>query len=279
MRDRFRELLRRHLQPPQGQRLRRRRAQLRPPKRQTLRHHPGVARRHLGGDRRRGLHAHREHALHRRGLRRLFRSPERERHPDDHALGLRRPAAGVARAGGVRAPRLRPALATGHRAIRARWRRSCSRTRRLPTRSRPAGRRHALGSAFACCTRRIDRRGHVDGDAEGRPTNRRPADYARLIMRRRPAAVLRRLPAGYPSDHRRSPVFLPHHQARRSVPGRVRPIDAVRQRPERAADADGHLGRAGAAVRGRTARDWRAVTGASGFRRSSTSERSAPDSC
>ena len=74
----------------------------------ALRHHPGVARRHVGGDRGRRLFAERELALHRRGLRGLSRASHRPRRPQHFALGVRRPAAGVAGAGSGRARGLEP---------------------------------------------------------------------------------------------------------------------------------------------------------------------------
>ncbi len=113
--------------------------------------------------------------------------------------------------------------------------------------------------------------------ARGRDVSRRlrAADH-----HERPAAVLRRLRAGHPADDRRPAVLLPHHQARESVPGRIRPFDAVRQRVERAADADGHFRRAGDAVR-RCCR-WRSLeerARPAGSPGSSTSARWAPASC
>ena len=118
-------LLGRDLREPARPRRRRRRPQLRPAVARALRRHPGVARRHLGGDGRRRVHADREHALHDRGVRRLPRPPHRSRHADDHALGLRRPAAGLARAGGVREPRLSTPRSTWPSCSRIASRRSC----------------------------------------------------------------------------------------------------------------------------------------------------------
>ena len=79
------------------------------------------------------------------------------------------------------------------------------------------------------------RRGWVDGHAHRRL---RAADHAP-----RPRAVLRATTAQdiRPTTDDR-PFFFHTTKLERPVQRRVRPVDAVRQRPERAADADGHLG-------------------------------------
>ena len=211
----------------------------------ALRRHPGVAGRHLGRDRRRGVHPHREHALHRRGVQRLPRSPDRRRRADDHALGVRRPAAGVAGAGGVRAARLRSA--------RRSWR-SCS-TDRVATflLKKTPFTRDEIAPAAAPSRRELGFTVLYAPGSTGRPVDARrrgrsvdgarAGDYARLIM----APDRSRSTPSYPQDIRPTtddrPFFFHTTKLARSVPGRVRPIDAVRQRPQRAADADGHLRR------------------------------------
>ncbi len=98
---------------------------------------------------------------------------------------------------------------------------------------------------------------YVPGMSDGRDTPRRGRRRRRLRPsdhRSRPRALLRRVRAGRPPDHRRSAVLLPHHQACRPVPGRVWAVDALRQWAERTAHADGHRGRARRALRRRSAR-------------------------
>ena len=162
---------------------------------------------------------------------------------DDHALGVRRPAPRVAGAGGVRGARL------GRRRSRlAIVQQDRVATFLLKRRRSPASEiAHAAGTsrpiwASTSCTRPT-----VAGADRGglRPNGRRRHAHRRLRAAdssARPDAVLRRLPTGHPADDRRSPVLLSHHEARATSSGRVRQVDAVRQRPERAADADGHLG-------------------------------------
>ena len=69
------------------------------------------------------------------------------------------------------------------------------------------------------------------------------ADYPRLIL----AADRQKFYDDYPQDIRPTtddrPFFFHTTKLEGSVPGRVRQVDAVRQRPERAADADGHFRR------------------------------------
>ena len=113
-------VLRIDLSEPARPRGRRRWPQLHPAIERPLRHHPGLSRRHLGRHRGRRLHADREHALYQRSVRGLLRSPHRSRHADDYPLGVRRPAAGVARAGRVRKPRLLGRRSHGHRAAGSR---------------------------------------------------------------------------------------------------------------------------------------------------------------
>ena len=74
------------------------------------------------------------------------------------------------------------------------------------------------------------------------------------------------IPAGHPTDDRRPSVLLPHDEAARPVPGRLRPIDALRQRTERAADAHGHFRRARRAVRPRAAAASRSAAAVRGWR-------------
>ena len=115
-------------------------------------------------------------------------------------------------------------------------------------RDRAAARGRADVSGSTCSMRRIDRRGRrgwrrherirADEDVARR------GDYARLIMAADREAVLRRATAQdiRPTTDDR-PFFFHTTKLARSVRRRVRPVDAVRQRPERAADADGHLRR------------------------------------
>ena len=78
-------------------------------------------------------------------------------------------------------------------------------------------------------------------------------DYAKLVLAPDQAVVLRRLSSRRLADDRQPPVFLSHHENTRSVSDRVRPQHALRQRPERADDADGDLGHVRHLVRGGTA--------------------------
>ena len=66
------------------------------------------------------LHADRELAVHEGGVRRVRRSPHGRRAADDHALGVRRPAARVAGAGCVCRARSRRVNAPGHHSLRPR---------------------------------------------------------------------------------------------------------------------------------------------------------------
>ena len=84
-----------------------------------------------------GLHADRELALHGRSVRRVPRSPERQRYADDHPMGLRRPSAGLAGAGRLCAAGLGSRAAYRHRCGTIGWPRFCSRNRPLrPSRGR-----------------------------------------------------------------------------------------------------------------------------------------------
>ena len=113
-------LLGRHLPGSASDHSRGRRPELRAPEPDALRRDSGVARRHVGRHRRRRLHADRELAVHRRSLRRVPRPSQRPRHPDDHALGVRRPPPRVARPGRVRRARTRRLEAPGDRPLRSR---------------------------------------------------------------------------------------------------------------------------------------------------------------
>ena len=112
--------LRLDLPESESARRRRRRPQLHPAIGRALRRDSGVARRYVGRHGRRRVHADREHAVHERSVRGLLRSPHRARRADDHAVGVRRPAARLARAGGMRKPRMLGRRPHGHRAARSR---------------------------------------------------------------------------------------------------------------------------------------------------------------
>ena len=108
-----------------------------------------------------------------------------------------------------------------------------------------------------------------------------PNDYARLIL----AADRQAFYAGYPLDITPTtddrPFFFHTTKLKDQVRRRVRADDAVRQRPQRADDADGHLDGAGAAVHRRPdgAERPRAARQPSGRGGWPTSGCSAPGSC
>ena len=127
-------------------------------------------------------------------------------------------------------------------------------------------------------------RGRRSGSSEHElVADTRLGDYGRLIRAPDRHAFYARLPAGHHADDRRPAVLLPHHEAREPVSDRLRAVDAVRQRAERAAHADGDFRRARRAVRLRAARSPAAASrGASrdgGWPGSRSSARSAPASC
>ena len=239
---RVRGLLRPRLHASQGAGHRGRRPQLRAASRTALRRHPGLARGHVGRHRGRRLHAQRELALHGRGLHRLLRPPHRHRHDHRHALGLRRPAPRVARAGGVRAPRSATPPTASPSCSTGRSRLSSSRSSRSPraeTAARPRVPPTSMGFTVLYAPddrrRRAGRRVQALGIPRERMWNTDSDDYARLILADDRDAVLRGLQPRRTADDRRPAVLLPHDAAARSVRGRVRPHDALRQRPERAA--------------------------------------------
>ena len=78
-------------------------------------------------------------------------------------------------------------------------------------------------------------------------------DYAKLVLAARSAGVLRPVSSRRLADDRQPSVLLSHDEDPGSVSDRLRPQHALRQRPERADDADGHLGHVRHAVRGGTA--------------------------
>ena len=256
----------RSTQNPKVQRRRRRRAQLHPAIERALRRDSGVARRHLGGHGRRRVHADREHAVHERSVRGLLRSPDRARRADDYALGVRRPAARVARAGGVRKPRMFGRRSHGHRAAGSR--------RDVSVEEVGVHRRRCRASA-----RDVEQPRLYGAVCAG--TNRHQQRLREARPRAGPAGVLRRLPSRRLADDRQPPVLFPHDENQGSVSDRVRPQHAVRQRPERADDADGDLGDVRHAVRCRPARCCRAAScaAATGRAGSDTSACWAPASC
>ena len=117
---------------------------------------------------------------------------------DDHAVGVRRPAAGVARAGGVRAARLGRRPAPRHRPARPRRDVPAEEIAVHRRRGRAARRRSPSGCSSASCMRRAATAPiappadeWVDGDS-----NR--GDYARSHQRARSATFY----ASYPQDIR-----------------------------------------------------------------------------
>ena len=143
----------------------------------------------------------------------------------------RRPAAGVAGAGGVRAARLVGRGSARDRAARPR--------RDVPpeedavhrrTRS-PGCARSRRSSGSTCSTRRTrrSRRRAAAASADHRPartsssTARRPATTRGSILAADREQFYATYPIRHPADDRRSSVLLPHDEARGSVRRRVRP--------------------------------------------------------
>ena len=127
-----------------------------------------------------------------------------------------------------------------------------------PRRDRAAARDRRSARTSRCCTRRSATAapatplGTPTSGSDGTPTG----DYARLITRADRAAVLRE----YAQDIRPTtddrPFFFHTTKLEDQFDVAFGRVDAVRQRPERAADAAGHLGGAGRAVRHRPAGRW-----------------------
>ena len=104
--------------------------------------------------------------------------------------------------------------------------------------------------------------------------------YAKLITTNNRSAFLSEFVQRHQPDNRRSPVLLPHHEDRESVSHRIRTIDAVRERAERADDADDDLRRARGRVRPGAARVGQSLAAArAGSPGSPISARLAPGSC
>ena len=175
---------------PESQRRRRRRPQLHPAIERALRRHSGVARRHMGGDGRRRVHADREHAVHEGSVRGLLRPPDRARRADDYALGVRRPAARLARAGRVRKPRMLGRRSHGHRAAGSRRDVSAEEDGRSPPKTSSTCARRRTASASRCCTRRgRPTRATTTRSSCSRPIGRRSTTATITTSRRRPTTA------------------------------------------------------------------------------------------
>ena len=224
---RFQGLFRRHLRPPATSAFNRRWQELRPAlvrQSTTSSRHPSSTL----GRRRLALHADREHALHRGSLYRLPRSPDRRRLLDDSPMGVRRPPARVARSGSPRGAGGTPPPAS----------RSFSTTGGDVPAEEVAvhvrGSVHALALAERCSSASCMR---PAGDPSLRLSasgsrERKPLRYARTSSAPRTATVFR----DYEQDirpRRMTGRSSSTRRARGSVRRRFRPIDAVRQRPQR----------------------------------------------